>query len=263
MPLLLSLKPEPEYRIARPQPAPDLALRPRRSPGRRRWRLRLAGAALTLLALPALAVLVLRFVNPPFSAFMLADLAWHRWQGHHDFQLHQTWADYESIAPVLPLAVLAGEDQRFPHHHGFDWVELARVVEQMQETGTASRGASTISQQVARNLFLWRGRGYLRKALEAGFTLLIEATWSKRRILEVYLNIVEWGPGVYGAAAASERLLGRPVGRLNTTDAALMAAALPNPIEFRIDAPGPRLLARRDRVLRQMHRLGSEVLQGL
>lgn len=230
--------------------------KPRRYPRSRHLFLlvfRLAG--LGLLGSVAL-VLILRFVNPPTTAIMVEDGLDHWLRGDVQFRCQQRWVDYATIPELLPLAIMAAEDQRFPDHHGFDFIELGKVWERLEETGRAPRGASTLTQQVAKNLFLWRGRSYLRKALEAWLTLLIELTWPKRRILEVYLNVVELGPGIYGVAAASEVLLRRPLQRLSATDAALMAAALPNPRRFRIDAPTGALLDRRDWVLKQMRQLG-------
>jgi monofunctional glycosyltransferase len=241
--------------------------RRRRERPRRSWSwalIRAIGlAALGLALLSLLLVLFFARFDPPCSMVMLGDrmAAWQR--ADSGWRMRQRWVDFRDIPEALPLAVVAAEDQRFPSHRGFDFAELTAAWRKHASTGRPLRGASTLTQQVAKNLFLWRGRSYLRKGLEAWFTVLMELTWSKRRILEVYLNLAELGPGVYGVAAASETLLGRPLARLSAADAALMAAALPNPIEFRIDAPGQQLRERQRWVLGQMRQLGRDYLQGL
>ena len=139
-----------------------------------------------------------------------------------------SWVDLTRISPNLPLAVVASEDQRFPEHWGFD-VEAIEKAYQLNQHSHRVHGASTISQQVAKNLYLWSGRSYFRKALEAYFTVLIESLWPKRRILEIYLNIAEFGDGTYGAEAAAQRFFHKPAARLTRGDAAILAAVLPNP----------------------------------
>jgi monofunctional biosynthetic peptidoglycan transglycosylase len=161
-----------------------------------------------------------RWLAPPTTAFILQDGFNHK--GH----IRHRWVPLGEISPALPIAVIAAEDQKFPQHHGFDFQSLS---EALREDRRHRRGASTISQQLAKNLYLWPGRSLLRKALEAYFTVLIEFTWPKRRILEVYLNVVEFGPEVYGVDAASRLFFGKPPSRITSQEAALLAAVLPSP----------------------------------
>jgi monofunctional glycosyltransferase len=169
--------------------------------------------------------------------------------------------DLARISPNLPLAVVASEDQKFPEHWGFD-VEAIEKAYQLNQHSHRVRGASTISQQVAKNLYLWSGRSYFRKGLEAYFTLLIEGLWPKRRILEVYLNIAEFGNGTYGAEAAAERFFHLPAARLSRSDAAALAAVLPNPEHYSAAAPSRYVLQRRDWILGQMQALGGPEMLG-
>ena len=203
-----------------------------------------------------LAVLSLRWINPPFSAFMAqAQLA--AWAGRDsNYASRHTWVDLDRISPNLPLAVVASEDQKFPEHWGFD-VEAIERAYALNLHSHKVRGASTISQQVAKNLFLWSGRSYFRKALEAYFTLLIESLWPKRRILEIYLNIAEFGTGTYGAEAAAQRFFHKSASRLTRDDAAVLAAVLPNPQRFSASAPSRYVQQRREWILGQMQALGG------
>jgi monofunctional glycosyltransferase len=155
------------------------------------------------------------------------------------------------------LAVIASEDQLFPFHNGFDLSSIREAV-RASERGKRLRGASTISQQVAKNLFLWSGHSFFRKGLEAWFTVLIETMWPKERILEVYLNIIQLGKGLYGVEAASQRYFDEPAARLSSSEGALLAAVLPNPIRMRVDKPSRYVLSQRDRILGQMRDLGGE-----
>jgi monofunctional biosynthetic peptidoglycan transglycosylase len=200
-------------------------------------------------------VLALRWIDPPTSAFMLRERA-HMLVGGSDHRLRYEWVDLGGISPHAALAVIAAEDQRFPQHWGFDLQSIRDAVAEGERRGKV-RGASTISQQVAKNLFLWRGRSFVRKGLEAWFTVLIEALWPKRRILEVYLNIAEFGPGVYGAEAAARRFYRKPAAKLTSYEAALMAAVLPNPRRLRIDRPSRYVASRRAWIMDQMHGLGG------
>jgi monofunctional biosynthetic peptidoglycan transglycosylase len=164
--------------------------------------------------------------------------------------------DWERISPHAAVAVLASEDQRFPHHAGFDLESIADAVEKRSRGGRL-RGASTISQQVAKNLFLWPGRSFLRKGLEAWFAGLLELTWPKRRILEVYLNVAEFGDGVFGVEEASRRFFGKPAAGLSADEAARLAAVLPSPRRMRADHPSPWVLARSAWIQEQMAQLGG------
>jgi monofunctional biosynthetic peptidoglycan transglycosylase len=208
------------------------------------------------IAASVLAVLMLRWINPPFSAFMAqAQLA--AWAGRDSsYVFRHTWVDLDRISPNLPLAVVASEDQKFPEHWGFD-VEAIERAYALNLHSHKVRGASTISQQVAKNLFLWSGRSYLRKALEAYFTLLIESLWPKRRILEIYLNIAEFGLGTYGAEAAAQRFFHKSASRLTRGDAAVLAAVLPNPERYSASAPSRYVQQRREWILGQMQALGG------
>jgi monofunctional biosynthetic peptidoglycan transglycosylase len=161
-----------------------------------------------------------RWFAPPTTAFILQE------RFHDKGTIHQRWVPLGEISPALPIAVVAAEDQKFPHHHGFDFQSL---YEALREDRQRRRGASTITQQLAKNLYLWPGRSLFRKALEAYFTVLIELTWPKRRILEVYLNVVEFGPQVYGVDAASRLFLGKPPSQITSREAAILAAVLPGP----------------------------------
>jgi monofunctional biosynthetic peptidoglycan transglycosylase len=214
------------------------------------------GILLACIALAVLLVLLLRWVNPRYSAFM-AETQLAAWANHDaSYVVHRSWVDLDRISPNLPLAVVASEDQKFPEHWGFD-VEAIERAYALNRHSHRVHGASTISQQVAKNLFLWSGRSYFRKALEAGFTVLIEGFWPKRRILEVYLNIAEFGYGIYGAEAAAQRFFHTSAARLTRSDAAVLAAVLPNPQRFSAVAPSRYVLGRRDWILGQMQALGG------
>lgn len=218
-----------------------------------RW---LAYIALAWVALTWLLVLIMRFVPPVTSAVMIERRisAWR--QGDRDFRLHQHWVPWSQVSPWVPLAMVAGEDQRFPFHHGFDFGSIHQAID-AAEDGKRLRGASTISQQTAKNLFLWEGRSYVRKGLEAYFTVLLEATWPKRRILEVYMNIAELGNGIYGVGAASDIYFHEPPSRLTPEQAARLAAVLPSPRRFHVDRPSPYVQRRVDWIEQQMRQLGG------
>lgn len=190
----------------------------------------------------ALPVAALRVVPPLTSAFMLRA----RFVEGCD-PVEYRWTPRDRIAPAVFLAVLAAEDQRFAEHAGFDF----EAIEDALEARGAPRGASTISQQVAKNLFLWPDRSWLRKGLEAWLTVWIEAFWPKQRILEVYVNVAQFGRCTFGVGAASRRFFGVEPARLGMGQASLLAAVLPNPIERRVDAPSPRVRARAARIARQ------------
>jgi monofunctional biosynthetic peptidoglycan transglycosylase len=176
--------------------------------------------------------------------------------GERAYVYRRTWADLDRISPNLALAVVASEDQKFPEHWGFD-VEAIEKAYQLNRHSHHVHGASTISQQVAKNLFLWSGRSYFRKALEAYFTVLIESCWPKRRILEIYLNIAQFGSGTFGAEAAAQRFFHEPAARLSRSDAAILAAVLPNPEHYSAAAPSRYVQQRRDWILEQMQALGG------
>ncbi|MGA2561986.1 MAG: monofunctional biosynthetic peptidoglycan transglycosylase [Steroidobacteraceae bacterium] len=230
-------------------------------PRRRRglpWRIvrTLTLVLLGALALSAGSVLALRWINPPTSAFMLEAWAGALWQHDRNYHTRYQWRDLEAISPRAAIAVIAAEDQLFPFHAGFDFKSIRAAV-RAHERGARLRGASTITQQVAKNLFLWPGRSFVRKALEAMFTVMIEACWPKERILEVYLNIAEFGHGIYGVQAAARAFFHKDASRLNSAESALLAVVLPNPHLYRVDAPSRYVLGQRDWTLRQMAALGG------
>ena len=207
-----------------------------------------------LLAITLLQVVPLRWIDPPTSAFMLARSI----EGLRDdgFRLRHEWRDMPAISPQLPIAMVAAEDQRFPSHRGFDLDAIEKARERNARGGRV-RGASTITQQVAKNLYLWKGGGYLRKGIEAWYAVLIEATWPKRRILEVYANVAEFGDGVYGAEAAAQTFFGKPASALTAHEAARLAAVLPNPRRYSAARPGPYVQRRAAWIQRQVRQLGG------
>jgi monofunctional glycosyltransferase len=216
------------------------------NPGRR---LRfVAWLLLLVIALSVVPVVLLRWVDPPTSAFMLRE--------RFTRPVRQHWVDWQQISPHIKVAVIASEDQKFPKHHGFDLESINDALEE-RERGRRVRGASTISQQVAKNLFLWPGQSWIRKGFEAYYTVLIETLWPKRRILEVYLNIAEFGSGVFGVGAASDVYFRKPAARLSAPDAALLAAVLPNPKRLRVSAPSRYVRSRQDWILGQMRGIGG------
>jgi monofunctional biosynthetic peptidoglycan transglycosylase len=221
----------------------------------RLWRL----AALGLLAWVALSWLVvfaLRFIPPWTSAMMMERRVAALVEGEKNFHFHHRWVGWSQVTPLVPLAMVAGEDQKFPFHHGFDVDAIQDAIDAADE-GKRLRGASTISQQTAKNLFLWNGRSFVRKGLEAYFTVLIELTWPKQRILEVYMNIVELGDGIYGIGAASDAFYGAPPARLSAAQAARLAAVLPNPQRLHADRPSAYVLRRAEWIQQQMGQLGG------
>jgi len=235
---------------------------PKPSPKKRAWWKRaLRWSAFGLAAFlggSLLLVLVLRFLDPPCSALM-AERRVASWFQSEPYTSRHAWKDLEDIAPAMGLAVIAAEDQNFPEHSGFDWAAIEKALAH-NEKSRRKRGASTVSQQTAKNLFCWESRSWARKGAEAYFTLLIETGWSKRRILEVYLNIVEFGDGIYGVEAASQAYFRKPAKRMTQAECALLAAVLPNPHRFKANAPSPYILGRQAWILRQMQQLGGETL---
>jgi monofunctional biosynthetic peptidoglycan transglycosylase len=212
-----------------------------RRPRRGRWLLRLA---VVLLGLPVALVVLYRFVPPPLTPLMLMRAAGGE-------PIDHAWVPLARISPSLVRAVIASEDERFCIHHGFDWESIALSWHAYRQ-GRRLRGASTISQQTAKNLFLWPGRNLLRKLLEAYATVPLELLWSKSRIIETYLNIVEWGHGIYGAEAASRAYFHKPAAMLTAREAALLAAVLPNPRRWSAGRPTPYVAERAARIERAM-----------
>lgn len=203
-------------------------------------------------------VLIFRFVPIPFSAYMAQQQIGHFLQGDWRYRVHYDWVSLDQISPHIQLAVIAAEDQRFPTHWGFDFTAIQRAIQYNEKSTKGIRGASTISQQTAKNLMLWHGQSWLRKGLEVPATMLLELGWSKKRILEVYLNIAEFGEGIFGIEAASRHYFKKSAKQLNRNEAALLAAVLPNPIIYKANKPGALVRKKQQWILRQMNNLGGE-----
>lgn len=210
-----------------------------------RWAARAFGF---LLLLSIAVTLPWRWLQPPTTSFILKG-----WLSHEG-PIHHQWVPRDQISPAVPIAVVAAEDQKFPDHHGFDFQSLMKA---LREESNQPRGASTISQQLAKNLYLWPGRSLLRKALEAYFTILIELTWPKRRILEVYLNVVEFGPRVYGVDAACRLFFAKRPAQVTLHEAALLAAVLPSPKHMSAARPSEYVRKRASQIKAQIRALGG------
>ena len=214
-------------------------------------------AVLAWIALTVLLVLPWRWIPPPTTAFMLRE----RIMG--EGTIHYQWVAWNGITPHLPIAAVAAEDQKFPDHFGFDFDEIGKALERSRRGGRL-RGASTISQQVAKNLYLWPGQNLVRKGLEAYFTVAIELLWPKRRILEVYLNVAEFGPGVFGVLAASRHAFLREPGDLTPQQAATLIAVLPSPKQMSVARPSEYVRRRAGEIEKAVARLGGAAyLRGL
>jgi len=225
----------------------------RRRYGRSRWRrwiFRFAIAIGVVLVLSLALVLPLRWLRPPTTAFMLLD------DSGRKPPLHE-WIAWERLGSAAALAVVAAEDQKFADHFGFDVGSIRDSIADAEDGGRL-RGASTISQQTVKNLYLWPGRNFLRKGLEAWLTVVAEICLPKRRILEIYLNVAEFGPGIYGVGAASDYYFGKPPSRLTDAQAALLAAVLPNPRRLHADRPSRYVRERQRWIVAQMRRLRRE-----
>lgn len=207
---------------------------------------------LIIFFISSIAVTILyRFLNPPIT-FLMIQRVFEQWSDGKSARLKKDWKDLDEISPYLVKAVIASEDQRFADHHGFDFEAIQKAHEYNQKH-KHKIGASTISQQVAKNVFLWPGRSWIRKGLEAYFTLLIEVLWDKQRIMEVYLNVIELGDGVYGAEAASKGYYKRVAKKMSKQQAAALAAILPSPLKWSPVKPGPKVKARTAWILIEMH----------
>lgn len=229
----------------------------------RRWFRRLLWLPVWAVGVSVLQVLALRVIDPPFSSFMAIRQFEALGQGDWRFRVAYDWRDLDQIAGSLPLSVIAAEDQRFAEHSGFDLDAIEKAREH-NARGRKVRGASTISQQLAKNLFLWSGRSWLRKGVEAWYTVLIETFWPKQRIIEVYVNVVEFGDGVYGAQAAAQTFFGRDAGKLTPTQSARLAAVLPNPKRYSAARPGPYVQRRAQWIQRNVRQLGGQsYLEGM
>ncbi len=240
----------PPYRAEPPAPVPPTAERP----GRRRRSGDLLGRVVLWLVIlvfvaPLAWVAAYRLVPPPVTPLMLIRLP----QGHG---LDYRWRPISRISPALVQAAVAAEDARFCEHHGFDFTAMRKAMAHNERRPGRIRGGSTISQQTAKNVFLWPDRSYVRKGIEAYFTVLIEGVWGKQRIMETYLNVVEWGPGIYGAEAAAQRYFGTDAAHLTGLQAARLAAILPDPLKWSADNPGRYVQRRSGRIDRPWARCG-------
>ncbi|AZM96984.1 monofunctional biosynthetic peptidoglycan transglycosylase [Vreelandella venusta] len=218
------------------------------------WRLAWRGA-LTFVVLSIALVLLFRFVPPPGSMVMV-ERKIQSWINSEPIDIQRQWRSWEHLSSNAKLAVIAAEDQRFPQHSGFDLVELKRALKASLD-GERLRGASTLSQQTAKNVFLWSDRSWARKGLEVWFTLLIETLWSKQRILEVYLNVAEWDTGVFGLEAAAGHYFGASGSALTERQASLLAAILPSPRTRSASRPDAQVERRSQWILQQMRNLGG------
>ena len=239
-------------------------------PRRRRWRGWLWKLPLAFVVFSIAQVLALRFIDPPFSMFMVARQLDAALAGDFRFRIAHDWRDMDAMSSNLPLALVASEDQNFASHSGFDFkaIEKAqkhneKMIERAEKRGKPVRrlrGASTISQQTAKNLFLWQGRGptrWLRKGLEVWYTALIELLWPKTRILEMYANVAEFGDGIYGGQAAARSFFRKDAARLSAAEAARLAAVLPSPKRYSAARPGPYVQRRTNAIQRQMRYMGG------
>lgn len=219
-----------------------------------RWTAKVLGI---LVICSIISVLLMRWINPPATSFMMQRSVSAWWNGEEDFALYYDWTDWDQISSNVKMAAITSEDQNFANHWGIDVSSVQKALEEY-ERGDNLRGASTITQQTAKNLFLWPAKSYLRKGIEAYFALLIELYWPKKRILEVYLNIAEFGDGVYGVHAAAAQYFNTTPARLSRAQSALMVTALPAPRRYNLANPSGYMLQRRNWVMRYMNLLGNE-----
>ncbi|MCW8809749.1 MAG: monofunctional biosynthetic peptidoglycan transglycosylase [Ignavibacteriaceae bacterium] len=211
---------------------------------------------LGIILLSVFSVILLKWINPVTSSIMIQRKINALVTFKERQMIAYEWFNYDDISKQMPLSVIAAEDQNFPFHFGFDFEQIGKALEQ-HDRGRRLRGASTITQQVAKNLFLWEGRSFIRKGLEAYFTLLIELLWSKERILEIYLNITEMGDMIFGVGAASQIYFRKTPDKLTSSQAALLAAVIPNPLRFLVRKPSSYILQRQNWILNQMSSLGG------
>ncbi|MGQ0828798.1 MAG: monofunctional biosynthetic peptidoglycan transglycosylase [Bacteroidota bacterium] len=202
-------------------------------------------------------VILFRWIPVPVTPLMLIRCVEHK-MNDKDMKLKKDWVPLEEISPNLQLAVVCSEDQNFTDHNGFDFKAIDKAMD-YNSTHKKKRGASTISQQTAKNVFLWEGRNWIRKGFEVYFTFLIETIWSKQRIMEVYLNVIEMGDGIYGAQAASKIFFHKDAGNLTKGDAALIAAVLPNPRKFSAVKPSSYIRKRQEWIIHQMALAGGMI----
>lgn len=218
--------------------------------GNRYWRF-LKKLLLYIFLFQLLYIIILKWLDPPVTITQLQ--SWVSGNG-----LKRDYVDYVNISSHMKLAAIASEDQIFPDHRGFDWKNIRKAMEYNKKKPGRIRGASTISQQVAKNVFLWQGRSWLRKGLEIYFTKMIEWIWGKERILEMYLNVIEMGPGIFGVEAAAHAYFGKPASRLTVRESSMIAAALPSPKTYKVKPPSKYILSRSVWVQRQMKNLSGD-----
>lgn len=215
-------------------------------------------AVIGIVALWLAGILIFAFLPVPFSMVMIERQLGAWLTGDFSYVAHSDWVPMDEISPYMALAVMAAEDQKFPEHWGFDVGAIESALAHNQRNQNRIRGASTLSQQTAKNLFLWDGRSWVRKGLEVGLTAGIELVWTKRRILTVYLNIAEFGDGIFGVEAAARHFFNKPASKLSASEAALLAAVLPNPLRFKANASSGYVISRQQWILRQMRQLGGK-----
>lgn len=215
-------------------------------------------AVITFFVLSFLAVLSLRWINPPASSFMIQRRLQALMNGNENFELNYHWVDYQNMSPYIKMAAITSEDQNFAAHWGFATEQIKKAVNNFINGNDDLRGASTITQQTAKNLFLYPAQNFFRKGLEAWFTILMELLLSKERILELYLNIAAFGDGVYGVKAAAAKYFSTTPANLTKMQSALMVTALPNPGEYNLSAPSSYMINRRNWVLQYMLYLGGQ-----
>jgi monofunctional biosynthetic peptidoglycan transglycosylase len=191
-------------------------------------------------------IILLKWVDPPITITQLSS-----WLSGHG--LKRDYVGRNAIAPMMKLAVISSEDQLFADHHGFDWKSIKKAMKYNERKPGRIRGASTISQQVAKNVFLWQGRSWIRKGLEVYFTFMIELVWGKKRILEMYLNVIEMGDGIFGIEAAAHYYFNKPAKNLTSEESAMIAACLPNPRRLKVKPPSNYIIARSRWVMQQMN----------
>lgn len=196
-------------------------------------------------------IILLKWVNPPVTITQLVS-----WVSGHG--LKRDYVGRNAISPNAKLAVIASEDQLFPDHSGFDWKSIKKAMEYNEKKPGRVRGGSTISQQVAKNVFLWQGRSWIRKGLETYFTFMIELIWGKKRILEVYLNVIETGDGIFGIEAAAQSYFNKPASRLSAQEASMIAACLPNPKRYKVKPPSGYIISRSKTIIGQMNNLRTD-----
>jgi monofunctional biosynthetic peptidoglycan transglycosylase len=201
---------------------------------------------LLFLAAQFIYIIVLKWINPPITVTQL--ISWIEGNG-----LQRNYISKENMGANTKLAVIASEDQLFPDHNGFDWKSIQKAMEYNQRKPNRVRGASTISQQTAKNVFLWQGRSWIRKGLETYFTFMIEKIWGKKRILEIYLNVAETGKGIFGIEKAAQVYFKKSAKNLTVSEAAAIAASLPNPVKYRVQPPSPYIQYRTGKIVQQMN----------